>query len=116
MHPVLRNILAVIAGLVAGSAINMGLIMFSSVVIPPPDGADLTTTEGLEASMHLMQPRHFIFPFLAHAAGTFAGALLAALIAATRKMIVALLAGLFFFAGGYFPMAWIAGRIASRNK
>ena len=78
MNPILRNILAVIGGMLVGSVVNMGLIMVSGYIIPPPEGADVTTMEGLAATMHLFEPRHFIFPFLAHAFGTLAGAWLAA--------------------------------------
>lgn len=63
MNPILRNILAVVVGAILGSVVNMGFIMVSGSIIPPPDGADVTTMEGLEASMHLFQPKHFIFPF-----------------------------------------------------
>ncbi len=132
MNPIGRNILAVIAGIVGGSIVNMSLIMVSGSVIPPPDGADVTTSEGLKASMHLFKPKHFIMPFLAHSLGTFAGALLAALIAATHKMKFAMSMGLLFLAGGiasvfmlpspvwfsivdltlaYLPMAYIGGRL-----
>ncbi len=85
MNPILKNILAGIAGAVFGSIINMSIIMMSSSVIPPPAGADVTTLEGLKESMHLFKPRHFIMPFLAHAIGTLAGAIVAALIAASHK-------------------------------
>lgn len=78
MRRILRLILAVVAGLVTGSLVNMGLILVSGKAIPPPAGADVTTVEGLKASMHLFEPRHFIFPFLAHSLGTFVGALVAA--------------------------------------
>ena len=50
--------------------------------------------------MHLFQPKHFLFPFLAHALGTFVGALLTALIAANHKMLFAFVIGIFFLAGG----------------
>lgn len=137
MNPIIKNILAVIAGLVAGSIVNMSLIMISSSVIPPPEGADVTTVEGLKASMHLFTPINFLFPFLAHALGTFFGALITALIAATRKMALALLIGVFFLAGGianvmmlpsplwftivdlvgaYIPMAYLGGMVAGRKK
>jgi len=137
MKPIVRNILAVIVGLVAGSAVNMGIIMISGSIIPPPEGADNATMEGLKASMHLFQPKHFLFPFLAHALGTFVGALLAAIIAANRKMLFALIVGLFFLAGGivnilmlpsplwfsivdligaYLPEAFIAGKLASSRR
>lgn len=132
MNPIIKNILAVLAGAIAGSAVNMGIIMISSSIIPPPEGVDNTTMEGLKAGIHLFQPKHFVFPFLAHALGTFAGALLAAIIAASRKMLFALVIGGFFLAGGianilmlpspiwftvldlvgaYFPMAFLAGKL-----
>src|SRR5690606_26595529 len=100
MSPILKNILAVVAGLVIGSVVNMALISISGSIIPPPNGADITTTEGLKATMHLFEPKHFIFPFLAHALGTFAGALVAAAIAASHKMRFAIAIGVFFLLGG----------------
>ena len=94
MNPILRNILAVIAGIIVGGLVNMGIITISGSIIPPPEGADMTTTEGLKAAMHLMQPKHFIMPFLAHALGTFAGAFLAGILAANRKMLFSIVIGI----------------------
>jgi len=130
MHPIIRNIIAVVAGVVLGSIVNMGIVMISGSIVPPPEGADVSTMEGLRNSMHLFQPIHFLFPFLAHAIGTLIGAFLTAIIAAKNKIILALLIGVFFLAGGiysvvglpsplwftivdlvgaYIPMAWIGG-------
>ena len=129
--------MAVVAGLVIGSVVNMSLVSLSGSVIPPPPGTDVTTPEGLKASMHLFGPQHFIMPFLAHALGTFVGAYLAARIAATHKMAVALVIGGFFLIGGiaavfmlpaplwfealdlalaYIPMAYLAGRLAGGGR
>ena len=137
MKPGVKNIFAVIAGALLGSAVNMGIILVSGSIIPPPEGADITTMEGLKASMHLFQPRHFIFPFLAHALGTFVGAFLAAKMAATNKLGIAFLIGLIFLAGGianvfmlpspswfnaldiigaYLPMAYFAGKLATKKS
>ena len=137
MNSTVKNILAVISGLILGSAVNMGIIMISGSIIPPPDGADITTMEGLKESMHLFQPKHFILPFLAHALGTFAGAFLTALIAANHKIKFALSIGAFFLIGGiantfmlpaptwfivldlagaYIPMAWLGGKMTQGNK
>jgi hypothetical protein len=135
MHPALRNILAVVAGLAIGSIANMGLITVSGHAIPPPAGADVTTTEGLKAAMHLFEPKHFLFPFLAHALGTLVGAAVAALIAASHKFGLAMTIGAIFLAGGlsmvlmlpspiwfdaldlgaaYLPMAWLGWKLAAR--
>lgn len=100
MNPILRNILAVLAGLVIGNLVNMGIIMISSFVIPLPEGADITTNEGLKASIHLFEPKHFVMPFLAHALGTLAGAFAAALFAANNKMRIGIGIGVFFLIGG----------------
>ncbi len=137
MNPVIKNILAVVAGIIFGSFVNMGLIMISGSIIPPPEGADVTTMEGLKASMHLFQPQHFIFPFLAHALGTLAGAFVAATIAADHKMRFAWVIGAFFLLGGianvfmlpspvwfsildvvgaYIPMAYLGGKLGLRGK
>jgi len=137
MNPTLRNILAVIAGAIVGSIVNMAIVMLSGYVIPPPAGADATTIEGLKASMHLFEPKHFIFPFLAHAIGTLVGAYLAALMGASGKMRLALIVGVLFMIGGiinvtmlpspvwvsvldiagaYIPMAYLGWKFAARRK
>lgn len=129
---ILRNILAVVAGWIIGSTINMSLISLGQQVFPM-DGFDPNDMEALAAAMPNMDFEYFIFPFLAHALGTFAGAFIAALIAATHKMKFALAIGVLFFIGGlimifklpsplwftivdlllaYFPMAWLAGKLA----
>lgn len=111
--------------------------MISGSIIPPPDGADVTTMEGLKASMHLFKPRHFILPFLAHAIGTFGGALLTAIIAQNHKMKFAMGIGVYFLVGGianiimlpsplwftifdlvaaYIPLAYLAGIIIIKKQ
>lgn len=131
----LRNVLAILIGIVAGSLVNMALITIGPSLIPPPPGVDLTTAEGLTTAMPLLQPRHFAVPFLAHAAGTLTGALVAYLIAASYKPRFAWALGVFFLLGGiaasfmipapvwfialdlivaYLPMAWVAIQIGTR--
>jgi hypothetical protein len=109
MNPTLKNVLAVIAGIIIGSIVNMGIIMISGSIIPPPEGGDITTLEGLKATMHLFEPKHFIFPFLAHALGTLVGAFVATKIAASRKQFMALLIGVFFLIGGAINISMLDG-------
>ena len=59
MRAFLRGLLAVVLGLIAGSAVNMGLIVLGGQLLPPA-GMNLTTTEGLRAAMPLLEPRHFL--------------------------------------------------------
>ncbi|MEN9700615.1 MAG: hypothetical protein RLZZ301_1813 [Bacteroidota bacterium] len=87
-------------GLVLGAFVNMSLVMLGSSLVPAPEGVDLTTTEGLKAGMALMQPIHFLFPFLAHAFGTFAGAYFVTRVQVKAPFIVSIGIGLAFFAGG----------------
>lgn len=133
MNSTVKNILIVIGGLLAGGAVNGVLISIGSSIIPPPEGVDMTTTEGLKEGMSLLQPKNFIMPFLAHALGTLVGAFIVANFAETNKFNFAMLVGIFFLIGGasmvvmvggplwfnvldlvvaYFPMAWLGHRLA----
>jgi hypothetical protein len=137
MNPIFRNVLAVIAGVVIGSIVNMGLITISGKVIPPPAGVDVTNFESLKSSMHLFEPKNFIFPFLAHALGTLVGAYVASIVAASHKIKFALGIGAFFLIGGiinvfmlpsptwfavldlvgaYIPMGWLGNKLAERRS
>ena len=136
MGKTIRAILAVLAGMAVGSAVNMGLILLSPYVIPPPPGVDVTDMDSLASSMHLFQFKHFVFPFLAHALGTLAGAYLAVMIASGYRLKLSMLVGSLFLLGGianatmlpapgwyiaadligaYLPMAWIGGRLTGKD-
>ncbi len=137
MNPVLRNVLVVIAGIAVGFIVNMGLVTIGPNIIPPPEGVNPTDMESLKNNIHLFQPKHFIFPFLAHAIGTLAGAYFAARLAASHHMKLALgVGGVFFLLGiivnvmipgptwfkildiaaAYIPMGWLGGKMAMGNK
>ena len=102
MNPILRNVLAVIAGLLAGSLLNGLIINFSGSVIPLPEGSDTSTTEGMQAAILLYEPKHFLFPFLAHALGTLVGAFVAAKISPNYGFKLAMVVGLFYLAAGIY--------------
>lgn len=135
MNPIIRNVLAVIVGFLAGSAVNMGLVMASPHIIPPPTGVDVNDIESIKASIHLYEFKHFIVPFLAHALGTVVGAYVAVIISASYKLIMGLVIGVLFLLGGisvafmlpsptwfvvvdivgaYIPMAWIGTKLTGR--
>ena len=97
---VLRNILAIVVGLVVGGVVNMALVTASPHIIPPPAGVDVSDMQSLSESMHLFEPKHFVFPFLAHAVGTLVGALVAYLVAASHRPVFAYVIGVCFLAGG----------------
>lgn len=135
MNSILRNILAVILGMVVGSVVNMALVTLGPRVIPPPAGVDMTTVQSLSASIHLLTPKNFLFPFLAHALGTLAGAFSAYLIAGSHRSVFAYAMGAIFLLGGiaacfmipapawfmaldllgaYIPMAWLGALLGRR--
>lgn len=133
----MRKILAILTGLIIGSLINMGVIMCGGYLISLPVGVDNTTTEGLQATIHLFEPKHFIFPFMAHALGTLVGAFVVSKISNNQHFIPSLIIGIFFFIGGsmmvyqlptpmwfnvidlifaYLPMAYIGYKLATKQK
>lgn len=132
MNQIIKNILAVLAGLVIGACVNMGILMLFMKLIPPPIGVDIATEAGLKAAMPLFQPQNFIGPFLAHALGTFVGAFIVAAI--TQNLRLSLIIGFSFLIGGamevanlsapmwfnildltmaYIPMAYLGFKIAN---
>jgi hypothetical protein len=136
MSIMLRNVLAIVAGIIIGSVTNMGFIILGSQLIPPPAGVDVNNLESIKASIHLYGAKHFIFPFLAHAGGALVGALAASLIAGSLRMILAFAVGGFFLLGGiaasvmipaplwfiaadliiaYLPMAWLGWKLSGKG-
>lgn len=132
MSALLRNVLAVILGLVLGSLVNMALVKIGPNLVPPPAGVNMNDMESLKTSAHLLEPKHFVFPFLAHALGTLVGALAAYLVAGSRPALFSYAIGVLFLGGGiaaslmipapawfialdlvvaYLPMAWLAAQI-----
>ena len=109
MNSILKNVLAVVAGLIVGSLINIGLVNLGPSVIQLPEGADISTMEGLAESMKLFTPANFLFPFLGHALGTLAGAFVAAKFAASHALGLALGVGLFFLFGGISAVIMLGG-------
>ena len=137
MNPIVKNILAVIAGIVIGGVVNMGIISISGSLIAPPEGVDPSDMESLKANIHAFGAKHFIMPFLAHALGTLAGAFAVTKIAATNHLLLSLIIGVFFLLGGimmvqmlpapmwfesldlivaYLPMAWLGNKLAQGKK
>jgi hypothetical protein len=132
MNPVLRNILAVLIGAIVCMVLNGLLLGVMMKAIPPPSGFDPNDL----ASYGVLEARHLMSPFVAHAVPSLIGGLLAALIAATRKMTFALVVGGLHLIGGiaaaflipapawfialdlvvaYLPMAWLGGTLGTRG-
>ncbi|MEE9372447.1 MAG: hypothetical protein V3V00_05280 [Saprospiraceae bacterium] len=133
MNDTLRNILAVVAGVLIGGVVNMGIVKFGASIIPNPEGYDFSTLETMKENFHLLHPKNFIVPLLAHALGTLAGAFVITKIAVSHHLKLALFLGAFFLIGGitmvvrlpstpiwfaaldllgaYLPMAWLGHKL-----
>jgi len=138
MSPLVRNLLAVLAGFIVGMILNGGLVTISGSLVPLPEGVDPNDIESINANIHKYSTKHFLMPFLAHALGTLGAAFTAAKIAVSHNMKFALGFGVFFLIGGiaaatllpnsptwfkaidllvaYLPMAYLGGKLAGGNK
>lgn len=135
MHPLLRNILSLIAGLLIGGLFNLGIIAVGGKLLPPPQGVDVNDVASINAHIHEYSFVQMMVPFLAHALGTLMGALAAAKLAASHRMLLAMVIGGLTLLGGigavmmipaapwwfdvldlgvaYLPMAWLGAKLGS---
>jgi hypothetical protein len=136
MHPLLRSILAVIAGIVVGGAVNYGIVLINGVLFPLPVGINTNDFAALREATAKMPPTAMILPIVAHAGGTLVGAWLAAWIARRAALVHGLIIGVFFLVGGitavimlaaplwfaiidialYLPAGWLGAKLASRGR
>jgi len=132
----LRNVMAVIAGVAVGMLINGGLIQVGSNLIPSPIKVEQDNLAAIAESLHLFTPKHYITPFLAHALGTLAGAFTAVKLSSDKHIGYGLGVGGFFLIMGiiasfmipahtwfvvldlctaYLPMGWLGWKFAKGN-
>ena len=139
MNPLLRNILAVIAGAIVGMAANMGLLILLNKLIPVPDGVDFANMDTIVAAMEAGKYKlhHFITPFVAHSAQSLLGAFVAVKLGASKHLLLAMIIGVFSLIGGiaavfmipaplwynvidlvfaYIPMAYLGWMLAGSKK
>lgn len=133
MKPLYKNILAVVAGILVGGALNGFIVSISASVIPLPNGIDPNDTKAVMDNIAQFPLKNFIMPFLAHALGTLLAAFLAVKLAASNHFRLATIVGGVFFLGGlsmvfvmqapmwynivdlafaYFPMAYLGALLA----
>jgi hypothetical protein len=131
MNSRIKNILIFVGALIIGMLMNFSVLKIMNYCIPPPNGFDLDTIEGLVNAMPFMTSKNFIGPFLAHAVGTLVGAIIIKRFAFENATRYAFAIGFFnLFAGismnfsipapfwfeamdiifAYLPMAWLANK------
>ena len=92
---ILKNIAFVFIGIILGMFVNMGLIYIGGYAIELPENFDPMNAINWEL-------KYFIFPFLAHALGTFSGALLVSKLSKNSSIVLPLIIGVYFLAGGIY--------------
>ena len=133
MSPMLRNILAVLAGAILCVVLNGLLLGLLMKLIPAPLGFDPENV----ATFGLLKGKHLLSPFLAHALPSLVGGFVAARLAATHQMAMALAVGGLHLVGGiaavymipaplwfevadlvlaYLPMAWLGGKLGGGDE
>ena len=131
----LRNIAAVIAGLVVGMIVNLALIQLNTVFFPLPDGVDMTNTAQMKDAIQEMPAAAWILVFAAHLGQAFVGGWVAARFGASHRMMLAMIVGVLSLAGGianavmlstpawtwievplYLVVAWLAGRMVLSRR
>jgi len=131
----LRNIAAVVIGLVIGSVVNMYLIKLNGSLVPLPEGIDPNDMDSLQANMNKFTLLNYLVVFLAHSLGTLSGALVAGVIGASVKPILMYIISFFFLLGGismvvmlptplwfafadlafaYIPVAWLVAKTVKK--
>jgi hypothetical protein len=105
MLPFFLQIVVILVGLAVGSLVNFTVLSLGNAVITLPEGADMSTPEGIARSMPMLLPVHFITPFAAHAIGTLAGAWLTARLSKNHGLWSALVVGVMFLAGGAYMVS-----------
>ena len=131
----LRNIGAVIVGLLVGMLVNIIIINLNTLVFPLPEGVSLSDQEALKAIIADQPAAAWIGVILAHLGQAFVGGWVAARLGASRPVLLAMIVGALTLAGGianaimmpiptwvlielplYLLVAWFAGRIEEKRR
>ena len=100
----MRNVIAVVVGMIAGMAANMLFVIMNMAIYPMPEGVDFNNTEGLTEYINNLPFLAFLIVLVAHISQAFVGGWIAARISADRLMTVALVVGVLSLVGGIVNM------------
>jgi len=96
----IRYILGVVCGVVAGSVFNMAVIVVSWALYPLPEGTNTSDTEAMKPYIQSLPTTAFLIVLVAHAGGALVGGLIAALIGKRAPLLLGAIVGAFFLLGG----------------
>ena len=89
----LRDLLAVVLGMLAGMAVNMTFVLLALFLHPMPEGVDFSDKEAMPAYFAGIPAVGFVIILIAHLGQAFFGGLVAALISRDRPRSMALVIG-----------------------
>ncbi len=93
MQPYIRNLLAIVAGVLAAFVL-VGLIeALGHMVYPVPEGLDFTNPDQLQAYVQGLPVGALLFVLAAWVVATFVGGLVAASVARTRPLLYSTIVG-----------------------
>ena len=95
MKIILKSLSLLILGILIGSFINMGFIIIGDLIFIKPE--DFNPLNAMNWDI-----KYFIFPFIAHAFGTFSGSYSASKLSNNDNKTIPLLIGFFFLSGGIY--------------
>lgn len=108
---IFKTILAIVTGIIAGSVVNAAIIFLGNAIFGSPEGMILWDEESVKAHADQLTTANYVCTFLAHQLGTLVGAFVAATIAPFRKLIFALIVGIWFLGSGIYAASVITAPI-----
>lgn len=132
----IRNILAVLAGLFVGMVVNMALVMLNAYVLfPMPEGTDMSDPAQMNAYIATLPAVAFIVVLAAHLGQSFFGGWTAARLGGSMPVVLAMIIGVLSLVGGitnmmqidhptwmyvelplYLVVAWVAGTMVHKRR
>ena len=95
MLSILRNTAIVFLGIILGMIFNMGIVYLGGYILETPVNFSPMNATNWDL-------KYFVFPFLAHASGTFSGSYLVSKISKNSSFLYPLIVGIYFLAGGIY--------------
>ena len=100
----IRNVIAVVVGMIAGMAANMAFVIMNKALYPMPQGVDSNDKEGFAEYIGSLPVIALLIIIVAHLSQAFVGGGVAARISADRLMTVAMIVGAFSLVAGVVTM------------
>ena len=100
----LRNMCAVLVGLLAGMAFNMVLVILNTLLYPIPEGVDFSNADAMAKYFSSLPLVAFLIVMIAHIGQAFVGGYVAASISKSSPMLVAMIVGSISLLAGVYNM------------